>query len=938
MGGTNQTWMGIDFGTCRSSAAVLIGHDPQPVNLGYQMHGSGSDMPTAVFIEHDGTILVGEEALNARIKDSSRYIDRFKLKIGSHRGVGFPVAGRIHNYSWKELIAPVLKRIRVTAEAQYNNGQPLTKVILTVPAIYVQGGPQWVVMEEAAKQAGFSSVRVVREPHAAAVYYDHVMRQAGLESDGMGKITLVYDLGGGTFDPALIRRQAHGYEIVGAIAGAEGVPCGGIFFDEKIREDFISKCPAVVEFLQAVRRTTDGSVAPDDAMRARRQAKDAMDLEKFLTAVKHRFAAEDVHEVNEPEPLRFESDYRLTRTEFYSLIEPMLDATVESCQKLIQRSKVDWQNITRIIMVDGSCHIPLVREKLQELARSSGQREIEICFRRIGQTDRLVDPLLAVSLGAALALDGAAMCELGDNHYFGYHGVAQDYQQAVAWYRKAAEQGHQEAQRKLGKCCLIGLGTALNHEEASTWYRRAAEQGFAEAQYDLAELQRSGQTSNEISEETAQWYRKAAAQGHADAQYKFGECCDNGNGVPQDHQLAAQLFQMSAEQGHVDAQYKFARHCELGNPVEAMEWYRRAAAQGHGEAQSKLGLYYFSVGDYTLALPWLQKSAAQGLAPSECYLGLCYLSGLGIGEDHAQAITWLRKGADQGFANAQYTLGFCYCSGLGVTKDHSQAVVWFRKAAEQGFADAQYYLGLSSFSGLGVTKDHSQATLWFRKAAEQGFPDAQNALGARYSIGEGVVRDFDEAIKWFRKSADAGNAAAMDNLGYLYAFGRGVAKDRAAARQWYLQAATAGSDNGERYILELSILTALESSLGTMTRTYFHPNIPSAKLVNVRTVYALKEKETVLQLYDDTMFGGAKEGFIVTTYGIGCKEISSTPLYWSFSTFDVSSLTKVLKSLVYGDDMVKQLISAHLPEIARNAAKVWPDMAHTLVESWSQHS
>jgi molecular chaperone DnaK (HSP70) len=246
MGGTSQTWMGIDFGTCRSSAAVLIGHKPQQVNLGYQVHGNVSDMPTAVFIEADGTVLVGDEAANARGKDTSRYFDRFKLKIGSHRGVTVPVGGRARNYSWKDLIAPILKRIRVAAEGQFNNGQPITKVIVTVPAIYVQGGPHWVVMEESAKQAGFESVRLIREPHAAAVYYDHVLREAGVVSDGVGKITLVYDLGGGTFDPALIRRQTRGYEIVGAISGAEGVKCGGIFFDEKIREDFQRKCASVL--------------------------------------------------------------------------------------------------------------------------------------------------------------------------------------------------------------------------------------------------------------------------------------------------------------------------------------------------------------------------------------------------------------------------------------------------------------------------------------------------------------------------------------------------------------------------------------------------------------------------------------------------------------------------------------------------------------------
>jgi len=391
--------LGIDFGTCRSSAAVLIGSEPHSVVLSSeQTH----DMPTSIYVDPAGKILVGEEAAGARIRDSTRYRDKFKLSLGSDRGVSVAVGGANRTYGWVELVAEVLRRCRVRAETQFNNGHALTDVILTVPALYVDGGPEWTVMLQAARAAGFTSVQIAREPHAAAIYYDHVLRRAGMALDPEGQITLVYDLGGGTFDPTLIRRRVHSYELVGAGAYDGGVKCGGIWFDEQIRGDFARKCP---ETWERLRPSQDRAAVRDEGF-ARRRAKDVRDLEAFLITVKHRFASPDVSEVNEPEPINGR-DYRLTRAEFYTLIEPLLDRTIDCCRVLVQRASVAWRDIARIIMVGGSCHIPLVRDKLEALVRSEGARA-EICWQRIGQTDRLVDPHLAVSLGAALVRERPA--------------------------------------------------------------------------------------------------------------------------------------------------------------------------------------------------------------------------------------------------------------------------------------------------------------------------------------------------------------------------------------------------------------------------------------------------------------------------------------------------------------------------------------------------
>jgi TPR repeat protein len=164
--------------------------------------------------------------------------------------------------------------------------------------------------------------------------------------------------------------------------------------------------------------------------------------------------------------------------------------------------------------------------------------------------------------------------------------------------------------------------------------------------------------------------------------------------------------------------------------------------------------------DSVEAVNWYRKAAAQGVAVAQYELGLCYSKGEGVTKDAVEAAKWYRKAAEQRFAPAQYKLGMCYYDGFGVIKDAVEAVKWSRKAAEQGFAEAQLELGLFYHSGEGVTKDVVEAAKWFRKAAEQGVAVAQFDLGSCYADGDGVPKNVVEAVKWFHKAAEFGFAPA----------------------------------------------------------------------------------------------------------------------------------------------------------------------------------
>lgn len=241
--------------------------------------------------------------------------------------------------------------------------------------------------------------------------------------------------------------------------------------------------------------------------------------------------------------------------------------------------------------------------------------------------------------------------------------------EAFVWYRKAAEQGHMDAQCDLGYCYINGKGVSKDEKEAVKWYQKAADQGNMDAQCNLGYCYFHGKGVSKDEAEGIKWYRKAAEQGHADAQNWLGD------------------YYYSDGWGNSE------------DDAEAARWYRMAAEQGHAAAQ------------------WS--------------LGCCYITGSGVSVNHTEAFRWFCKAAEQGHAHAQLSLGACYDKGWGVDSDATEAVRWYRKSAEQECADAQYYLGSCYSNGWGVAQDEAEAVKWYRKAAKQGDEYAQKALTDR---------------------------------------------------------------------------------------------------------------------------------------------------------------------------------------------------------------
>ncbi len=152
----------------------------------------------------------------------------------------------------------------------------------------------------------------------------------------------------------------------------------------------------------------------------------------------------------------------------------------------------------------------------------------------------------------------------------------------------------------------------------------------------------------------------------------------------------------------------------------ALAAVRAAATAGSPIAQFSLGaLLYYGTPDTAEAIDWFRKAAAQRYAPAEFQLGQIYDFGFIVGQDDREALTWYRRAAEQGSAAAQRSVGDFYQKGRGVAADAAEAARWYHRAAEGDDIRAQYQLGEMYMAGTGVTRDYGSAYQWFAIAAGQ---------------------------------------------------------------------------------------------------------------------------------------------------------------------------------------------------------------------------
>jgi molecular chaperone DnaK len=355
-------WLGIDLGTTYTAAALC-----RPVKGELQTHvvplgGRTPAVPSVLFLPGDGSLVVGEAAEHQALTEPDRVVREFKRRIGDE--IPLLVGG----VPWQaHELAAVLARW-VFQWVNQVEGELPEGVALTCPASW---GPYKIsVFEQALRTTRIGeatrlgSVQLLSEPQAAAIGY------ASQEQVEVGARLAVYDLGGGTFDAAVVRKDSPtAFTLLGRPEGIDRL--GGVTFDEMLFEHV---CAAAGVPLSRI-DPNNPYIIPEVAR-----------LRRECTAAKEALSVDT--EANVPVALGgVRQQVRVTRAEFEEMIRPELDRTIEALHRALDSAAVDGTQLDAILLVGGSSRIPLVSQL------------ISAEFGRAPAID--ADPKITVAVGAA---------------------------------------------------------------------------------------------------------------------------------------------------------------------------------------------------------------------------------------------------------------------------------------------------------------------------------------------------------------------------------------------------------------------------------------------------------------------------------------------------------------------------------------------------------
>ena len=253
-----------------------------------------------------------------------------------------------------------------------------------------------------------------------------------------------------------------------------------------------------------------------------------------------------------------------------------------------------------------------------------------------------------------------------------------------------------------------------DYENALRFYKQAAEQGDINAQLNIGHIYRSGRSGEKNPQLAAKYYLQAAEQGAVGAQRRLGDMYEFGDGVAQNFSLAAEWYRKAADQGDAGAQWRLAQLYENGKGVDfdidtALYWYLKADKQNSSAAQWRIGtIYLFGTGlqpNYSLAKEWFEKAIAQCDHPcAHLFLGYMCRDGLINNASPEDAIShWVSaSNYEHPIGEASYNLGYAYYDGYGVERDLKKAKEYFEKAIEQGY-QCSYALNMVKASWTNLT-------------------------------------------------------------------------------------------------------------------------------------------------------------------------------------------------------------------------------------------
>lgn len=379
--------IGIDLGTTNSCLAVSENGQVKVIE-----NTEGTRTTPSIVAYTDNEILVGAPAKRQAVTNPNNTIYAVKRLIGRRfedqevqkdiKLVPYAIARASNGDAWvkvqgKELSPPqisaeILRKLKKSAEEYF--GHPVTEAVITVPAYFNDSQRQ--ATKDAGKIAGFDVKRIINEPTAAALAF-------GMDKGkgGDSKI-VVYDLGGGTFDVSIIEiADVDGEKQFEVLSTNGDTFLGGEDFDQRLIDYIISefKKETGIDLVQRAKDENDSSALQrlkEAAEKAKIELSNAQQTEiniPFITADK-----------SGPKHL----EMKITRAKFESLVDDLIQKTVEPCKIALKDANLSLSDISDVILVGGQTRMPKVQQVVKEFFGKEPRKD--------------VNPDEAVAAGAAI--------------------------------------------------------------------------------------------------------------------------------------------------------------------------------------------------------------------------------------------------------------------------------------------------------------------------------------------------------------------------------------------------------------------------------------------------------------------------------------------------------------------------------------------------------
>jgi len=346
--------IGIDLGTTNSCVAVMDGKDAKVI----ENSEGARTTPSIVAFTGDGERLVGQPAKRQAVTNPEntifavkrligrRYDDPvtekdkklvpYKIVKGDNGDAWVEATGK--KYSPSQISAMILQKMKETAESYL--GETVTQAVITVPAYFNDAQRQ--ATKDAGKIAGLEVLRIINEPTAAALAY-------GLEKKD-GKTVAVYDLGGGTFDVSVLEIGDGVFEVKSTNGDTF---LGGEDFDMRL-----------VEYLAAEFKKEQGIDLKNDKLALQR-------LKEAAEKAKIELSSSAQTEINLPFITADQTGpkhltMKLTRAKFESLVDDLIQRTIEPCKAALKDAGLKAGEIDEVILVGGMTRMPKVQEVVKQ--------------------------------------------------------------------------------------------------------------------------------------------------------------------------------------------------------------------------------------------------------------------------------------------------------------------------------------------------------------------------------------------------------------------------------------------------------------------------------------------------------------------------------------------------------------------------------------------